>query len=417
MVEVATIFSMFGKKKIVLVVSAFVAATILVGGSFFWGIQVGKKMPQTLIVQGVKDIESPEIVSADFGSFWQAWKFINDNYLRNKDITTQEKLYGAVGGLVRSLKDPNSVFFSPEENTRFQQDIQGSFSGIGAELGIRENQLVIIAPLKDTPASRAGLKPGDQILKVNTTSTDGMTIDKAVNFIRGPENTEVILTIFRKGWEKPQEIKIVRAPIVAPTLDYEMKNGNIAYIQIHSFNANVNFLFYRAAFQALSGGARGIVLDVRNDPGGYLDVAVDLAGWFLPRGTLIVKEASRGGTAKEFRAAGNAALVDLPVVVLINSGSASASEILAGTLRDNRGAKLVGEQSFGKGTVQQLETLKDGSLIKITIANWVLPKGQILEGTGLRPDIEVKKMDQDIENKRDPQLEKALEIIQGQVSR
>jgi len=408
---------MFNKRKIVLVVSAFVTATVLVGGSFFWGIQVGKKMPQTLIVQGAKDIEPPETVSADFGSFWQAWKFINDNYLRNKDITTQEKLYGAIGGLVRSLEDPNSVFFSPEENTRFQQDIQGSFSGIGAELGIRKDQLVIIAPLKGTPASRAGLEPGDQILKINTTSTDGITIDKAVNFIRGPENTEVILTIFRKGWEKSREIKIIRAPIVAPTLDYEMKNGNIAYIQIHSFNANVNFLFYRAAFQALSEGARGIVLDVRNDPGGYLDVAVDLAGWFLPRGTLIVKETSRGGTAKEFRAAGNAALADLPVIVLINPGSASASEILAGTLRDNRGVKLVGEQSFGKGTVQQLETLKDGSLIKITIANWVLPKGQILEGTGLKPDIEVKKTDQDIENKRDPQLEKALEIIQGQIGR
>ncbi|RJQ30004.1 S41 family peptidase [Candidatus Parcubacteria bacterium] len=404
------------KKKVLLGVGSLLLLGGVAAGSFIFGTEIGSKYPQELVIRGVSGTETPDGVQGDFGVFWQAWHFINENYLRNEKITDQEKVYGAVRGLVGSLGDPNSVFFSPEEGSKFREDIQGSFSGIGAELGIRNERLTVIAPLKDTPASRAGLLPGDQIFKINSTSTDGITVEKAVTLIRGPENTPVTLSILRKGWEGPQDITIVRAPIIVPTIDFEMKDENIAHFQIHSFNSNVNILFYRAAFEALSAGARGIILDVRGNPGGFLDTAVDLAGWFLPRGKLVVKEATREGTAKEFYASGNSAFADFPVVVLINQGSASASEILAGTLRDNRNVKLVGEQSFGKGTVQQLETLKDGSSLKITIADWVLPKGGALEGVGLRPDIEVERTDEDIQKERDPQLEKALELVRQEIN-
>jgi carboxyl-terminal processing protease len=405
------------KKRIILIALCIFIAAGLIAGSFFWGAKFGSQVPKNVVVRGVTNLESSTGASIDFGTFWQAWQLIDDRYLNNKNISTQEKVYGAIGGLVASLKDPHTEFFTPEEGKKFQQDVQGNFSGIGAELAIKNNQLVIIAPLKDSPASRAGLQAGDQIVKINATSTDGLGIDKAVSFIRGPENTEVVLTIFRKSWEKPKEIKITRAQIVAPTLDFEMKDGTIAYLRIYSFNANVESLFYQSIVKALTGGVQGIVLDLRNDPGGYLDVAVDLAGWFLPRGTLVVKEAYRDGSSEDYRAQGNAALVDIPIVVIVNQGSASASEILAGTLRDNRKAKIIGEQSFGKGTVQELKDLSDGSSMKLTVAHWVLPNGRVLEGGGLTPDIEVKRTDDDVQNQRDPQLERALQVIKQEINR
>ena len=286
---------------------------------------------------------------------------------------------------------------SPKKNEKFQEDIQGNFGGIGAEIGVKKNQLMVIAPLKDTPASRAGLKSGDKIFKINATSTEGMAVDEAVQLIRGPKKSEVILTIFRDGWDQTQDFKIIRDTILIPTLDYSMKDDNIAYFQLYSFNANAEQLFYQSVAKALlSEGARGMILDLRDNPGGYLDVAVNLAGWFVPRGTLVVKEESSAGVLQELKASGNAALVKFPVVVLINGGSASASEILAGALRDNI-------------------PLRDNSYLKLTIAHWVLPSGKILENGGLDPDIEVKRTDDDIKNERDPQLDKAMEVLKSEI--
>ena len=255
------------------------------------------------------------------------------------------------------------------------------------------------------------------ILSINSTSTEGMNVDEAVRFIRGPKNTQVTLTILREGWDKPKDFKITRDTITVPTLDFTMKGRDIAYVQLYTFNANADYLFYNAVSKAISNSAKGMILDLRNDPGGYLDVAVDLGGWFFPKNTLVVKEESRNGGGDELRANGNAALANLPVVVLINGGSASASEILAGALRDNRKIKLIGEKSFGKGTVQQLIPMPDGSTIKLTIAHWVLPSGKILENGGLIPDIEVKMSDDDMKNKKDPQLDKAIEVIKEEIAK
>lgn len=405
------------KRKILITAIVIVFGFAALFSAYRYGFERGTAFPKTIKVEGVSNMESKQSVAADFGTFWQAWQLINSEYLNNTKISDTEKVHGAINGLTEALKDPYSTFFDPQDNQKFQQDIQGNFGGIGAEIGAKNSQILIIAPLKDTPASRAGLQASDKILKINGTSTEGMTIDQAVNLIRGPAGTPVTLTILRASWDAPKDIKITRAIISAPTLDYEMKDGNIAYVQLYSFNANAESLFYKAMLAALSKNAQGVVLDLRNDPGGYLDVAVDLAGWFVPRGKPVVKEVFRNGDEQKFTASGNEALVHMPVVVLVNSGSASAAEILAGTLRDNRQAKLVGEQSFGKGTVQQLEELNDGSSLKLTIAHWVLPSGTVFENGGLKPDIEVKLTDDDITKKRDPQLDKALQLIKSEIAR
>jgi carboxyl-terminal processing protease len=385
---------------------------LLMGGGYAWGYQSGRQVPETVIVKGVTNATGT--VPVDFGTFWQAWKLIDDEYLKSSGTKAQEKVYGAVEGLVGSLGDPHSQFFPPQENNKFQEDIQGNFGGIGAELGMRKGQIVIIAPLKGTPAERIGLQAGDIILKIGTSTTDGFTIDDAVNRIRGPQGTEISLTIFRESLDAPKEYKIVRATIEVPTLDVEMK-GDVAYIQLYSFNGRADTLFAQAAAKLVNQRVKGIVLDLRNDPGGYLEVAVNIAGWLVPRGKVVVSEARKTGTPEELLAQGNGALANVPIVVLVNAGSASASEILAGALRDIRGVKLVGETSFGKGTVQQLFPLRDGSSLKLTIAHWVLPSGHILDNGGLKPDIEVKPTDDDLKNKRDPQLEKALETVRAQM--
>lgn len=378
--------------------------------SFRAGESYGSNRPKNIVIQGVENMSSSSTTNADFSTFWQTWKLIDDNYLKAGDVNSQERVYGAIKGLVGSLGDPHSEYFPPTESKKFQEDIQGNFGGIGAELGSRQNQIVVIAPLKGSPAAKAGLRSGDLILKVNASSTEGMQIDEVVNWIRGKKGTEINLTILRENTQEPMEVKIVRDNIEVPTLDYTIENG-IAHVRLYSFNSNAEQEFYNAYLDMAKQGARGMILDLRDDPGGYLEVAVDLAGWFVPKGEVVVSEAGRNGVNEQFKASGNEALKDFPVVVLINQGSASAAEILAGALRDIRGVKMIGEQSYGKGTVQQLLDLKDGSSVKLTIAHWVMPKGQVLEGTGIKPDYEVKMTEDDYKNNKDPQLDKAREVL------
>jgi len=390
----------------------------LLGSGFFLGFNLGKKTSKIINVRGIANIDNK--TSADFGIFWETWSAIHQNYLRDSEVPEKERVYGAVQGLVRSLGDPYSEFFKPEDAKKFEEDISGSFGGIGAEIGSKDGFIVIVSPLKNSPAERAGLKPGDKILMINSTSTEGMSVVEAVKLIRGEVGTEVKLTILREKEEKPKEIKITREIIQVPTLDYEVKDG-ILIVKLYSFNTNAEELFYKAVVDGfLRQKAQGLVLDLRNNPGGFLDVAVDLAGWFLKKGTLVVKEVTRekNNGGNNHLAKGNGALKDIPVVVLVNKGSASASEILAGALQIQRGVKLVGEETFGKGTVQRLIKLSDGSSLKITVANWVLPNGQILEGNGLKPDIEVKTNNEEQDSKdtkNDPQLQKALEVVKEEI--
>lgn len=407
----------FGKKALEIGV-ATILGIVLLGSGFWLGWGAGRRYPTNITVTGIANVGVPSstgVSAADFSAFWEAWQLINDDYLNNPSTTNQEKVYGAINGLVDSLNDPYSEFFNPQDNQQFQQDITGDFGGIGAELGADTNgNIVIVAPLKGTPAEQAGLKPKDWIVGINGTSTDGMTVDQAVDLIRGPEGTKVTLSILRAGWSAPKDFTIMRAIIQVPNVDFEMLPGGIAHITLNEFTQDADTAFYQSLVKALSDNTTGIVLDLRDDPGGYLEVAVDIAGYFLKPGTLIVKEVGRAVPEQDFTAQGNGALANFPMVVLVNGGSASAAEILAGALRDDRAIPLVGEKTFGKGTVQELEPLPDGSAIKLTVAHWVLPSGRILDHDGLEPDYNVTSTASTTSGE-DPQLVKAVQVLQTEI--
>jgi len=394
---------------------SIIIAVALSGGGFYFGYQQGIKKPQTVVIRGVANLEEGKLEAIDFSLFWDVWQTIKDKYVEADKIDNQTLFYGAVSGLLGALKDENSVFFPPTDAQKFNEDISGEFGGIGAEIGTRNNQLVIIAPLKNTPAERAGLRALDKILKVDDTVTANLTTDEAVKLIRGQKGTTVILTILRNGWDKPKEISIIRDTIQVPTLDWEIKENNIAYIHLYNFYEKAPFLFYQAAVEIAFKNPKGIILDLRNNPGGFLDAAINLTGWFLKPGQTVVSEEFRSDKKQVFTSYGNGLFKDVPIVILINEGSASASEILDGALRDNRSVKLIGKKSFGKGTVQELEPLKDGSSIKITVAHWRMPGGGLIEKNGLDPDYEVGLTDEDFKANRDPQLEKAMEVLKSEI--
>lgn len=393
-------------KKFIITISIILALTACLGLGFYIG---GKSIPSRELIEGLINKELGKPQGLDFSLFWDTWNVIEEKYAGRLELNRQGMIYGAISGMVKSLDDPYSVFMNPEDSHRFLEDIKGSFEGIGAEIGIKNGVLTVIAPLEGTPAKRAGLKARDKIIKIDDTLTAELTLDKAVNLIRGPKGTKVVLTIIRAGESK--EIEIIRGIIDIPEVRWELKEEDIAYIDIFHFSEEVSREFTKVAVEVLASNARGIVIDLRNNPGGYLERAVDIAGWFLEKGKVVVIEDFGNDKKKEYRTHGNARLKDFPLVVLINQGSASASEILAGALRDNKAVKLVGEKSFGKGSVQQLEKLKGGASLKITIAKWLTPKGISIMDEGLEPDIKVELTQEDFDNNRDPQLEKAIKIL------
>ncbi len=353
----------------------------------------------------------------NFSLFWEAYKEIQDKFVDPAKIDTQKIIYGAIGGMIKSLDDPYTTFFNPEDTKKFKEDITGRFEGIGIEIGKKDGQLQVIAPLEGTPAQRAGLKAGDKILQINHESTVDLTIDEAVDRIRGPQGTKVVLTITREGLESTKDIEITREVIQinALSLDFrDFNNRRMAIVKINQFSEQAGFEFAKAARNIIDNDPHGIILDLRNNPGGYLEISQEIAEWFLSPGSIVTIEDFGGKEERiEYKTSDNARLIDYPVVVIINQGSASASEILAGALRDNREIKLVGEKSFGKGSIQELAELQDGSFLKITVANWLTPKGELITGKGLEPDIQVGLSDEDFNQGKDPQLDKAIEIIQG----
>ncbi len=421
MSKIKKIFKTIIKNQWVRLGIATIIVAIIAIEAFYIGYNKGVKNPETILVRGVANIDEGKPDAIDFTTFWQSWKILKEKYVDTGKINNQTLIYGAISGLFESLKDPNTVFMPPSDAKKFNEEISGEFSGVGMEIGIRNEQLVIIAPLKDTPAERAGLKAGDKIIKIDDKVSIEMAVDEAVKIIRGPRGTTVVLTIQRNGWSEPKEFSITRDTIQIPTIDFEMlalsetEGKDIAYFHLYNFYENAPFLFYQSAIKAAMQNPKGVILDLRNNPGGYLEAAVNLAGWFLEPGDLVVSEEFGSGEKEEFKANNSGFFKDLPVVVLINEGSASASEILAGALRDNRGIKLIGKKSFGKGTVQELEQLRDGSSIKITVAHWLMPNGGLIEKNGITPDYEVNITEEDIKAGRDPQLEKAMEVLKSQL--
>lgn len=367
------------------------------GGNSFWNILNKENKSKT-----EKDV--------DFGVFWEAWKKVEDKY-KLEPLDYKKMVYGAVSGMVDSLEDPYTVFFTPEDREMFEQDMKGSFSGIGAEIGFRDKFLTIIAPLKGSPAEKSGLLSGDKILKVDETEILGMNIDEAVSIIRGEKGTKVKLLISRDGLDELKEIEVTRDVIKIETVEWELKGGNIAYIRISQFKEETADEFNNQINNILVSDPAGVIVDLRNDPGGYVNILEDVAGRFLNRGDVIFTEDYGNGKKEVYKAKGDNKFKDIPVVILINEGSASASEIFAGALKDNNGAKLVGKTTFGKGLVQEMQSLEDGSALKITVARWLTPSGIDINKEGIKPDYEVEMTLEDYENNKDPQLEKAMELL------
>ena len=359
-----------------------------------------------------------DIVSApsekDLAEFWEVWRLIEERHPNSADFNSKEKMWGAIEGLVGSLDDPYTVFLPPEENEDLNIDLKGEFSGVGMEVGMRDEGLVVIAPLKDSPAEKAGMLPGDVILKIDDTLTSELTVDEAVDLIRGERGTPVRITIFRKGDTETKEVTIVRDTITIPVLETEYREADkIFVIRLFSFGEDSNEEFEKALGQFADSGSKKLILDVRSNPGGFLGSAIDISSWFLENGkTIVIEEGKTEDYNKTYKSRGHFLEGDYEMVILVNGGSASASEILAGALQEHKKAKLVGEQTFGKGSVQELVPMAGGTALKITVAQWLTPNGVSISKEGLKPDVVVEfDAEKFAKDKTDNQFEEAVKIL------
>ena len=353
----------------------------------------------------------------DMAPFWEVWKLLSEKYVATHStstISSQDKIWGAIEGLTDSLGDPYTVFMPPTQAEDFKQDISGNFEGIGMEVGIKDNTLSVVSPLKGSPAEKVGIKTGDKIIMINSTIANNLSVDQAVKLIRGPKGTAVKISVLRDGQNKPLEFSVTREIINIPSVKTDIK-GNVFIISLFNFYAESRGQFREALKEFIKSKKTKLIIDLRGNPGGFLDAAVDMASWFLPMGKVIVREdfgAKSGEPEKVYRSKGYDIFTDkLKLVILVNEGSASASEILAGALQENGKAKLIGTKTFGKGSVQELISVAGNSSLKVTVARWLTPTGKSISDTGIMPDYVVKITETDIKAGKDPQMEKALEIL------
>lgn len=391
-----------------------VVSILLTVGVFGAGIYMGySRRPEIDKITSVVNKNTAVETTADFSAFWKAWNILKEKSIYSNDITDEDRLWGAISGLASASGDEYTTFFNPEDNKLFKAEIKGSFSGIGAEIGMKDKILTIIAPLKNTPAFYAGVQKGDKILKINDKSTTDISVDAAINLIRGEKGTSVTLTILRNGENKTRDIKIIRDTIEVPAIETEIISDNIFVIKFYSFSENSDKAFAKALQEFSESGLHKLVLDLRGNPGGYLDIAINIGSWFIDEGKVIVSEDfGANHKAISYRSHGPRVFNDkLQFIVLVDGGSASASEILAGALKEHGIATIVGEKTFGKGSVQELVDITSETSIKITVAKWLTPNGISISSGGLEPDIVVPFTLKDLEAKIDPQMNKAVEIL------
>lgn len=398
------------KRFVAISVSLLIAALLFLSGVYF-GFQNRPEVDKITTLFG-KEEGMP--AGVDFSPFWRTWLILNQKFVTtNGQIEDEDKVWGAIKGLVDSYGDPYTVFMPPTEATMFEEDIRGNFSGVGMEIGMKEEILTVISPLKDTPAYRAGIKAGDQIIKIDDTITSGLSVDEAVRLIRGEKGTKVRLTLVHAGSTEPIEITVVRDTITIPTINTELRADGIFVISLYNFSSVSPGLFRDALRQFIESNSNKLLLDLRGNPGGFLEAAIDMASWFLPSGKIVVRE-DFGGKQEEqsYRSKGYDIFNEnLKMIILVNEGSASASEILAGALQEHKVAKLVGEKTFGKGSVQELVKITSDTSLKVTIAKWLTPNGRSISKEGLDPDYVVKISKEDVEKGRDPQMDKAIQLL------
>lgn len=395
-----------------IVVTFFLIVFALVGG-----IYIGfKNKYLSNQVGGTGNANMPESIRNEqaFEQFYEVWNILEEKHPYGMDTSTEDKMWGAISGLVDSLEDPYTVFLPPAENEDFNIDLRGEFSGVGMEVGMREEGLTVISPLKGSPAEEAGILPGDLIIKIDETITNDLDVDSAVDLIRGERGTPVVVTILRKDEESTREITIVRDVIKIPIIETEyLEEDKIFVIRLFSFNENSEIKFEEALTEFANSKSKKLILDLRNNPGGFLSSAIDISSWFLPEGEVVVIEKGKEEKYnRTYESYGHSLSGKYEMVILVNGGSASASEILAGALQEHKRATLVGTQTYGKGSVQELIAMKKNTSLKITIAEWLTPNGVSISKEGLTPD-KVVEFDAEkfAEDKTDNQMFEAIKIL------
>lgn len=390
--------------------------TFLIGwqlGGYQLKLKTDNSVPQVNFINQNVPADKSEV---DFKLFWDTWNLVSQEYVDKKAIDPQKMFYGAIQGMVAAVGDPYTVFLPPEQQKATTEELGGSFEGVGMQLGFnKDKRLVVLAPLKDTPAFKAGVQAGDIIVKISDKDATNISIPDAVNLIRGQKGTEVSLELYHDGDDKTKTVSLKRDTIVVKSVEFSQKTTpqgkRVAYIQLTRFGERTFDEWSEAVSAALATAPQGVVLDVRNNPGGYLDGAVYIGSEFIPNGDVVIWENSKG-EKNGLKVNRQGKLLQVPLVVLINKGSASASEIVAGAIQDTKRGKLVGDQSFGKGTIQDTKDLPGGTGIHITTAKWLTPLGRWIHNIGLTPDVKIVPTDEQLKDlTHDVQLEKALEEL------
>jgi carboxyl-terminal processing protease len=379
-----------------------------VAGIFVFGVAVGQGRVSfgNKFVGQSRNTKLPN--DLDYSSVETVYDTLRASY--DGELKEDKILDGIKAGLAEATGDPYTEYMNADAAQQFKDDLNGTFSGIGAELGKEKDFIVIVSPIAGFPAEKAGLKPKDIVTEINGESAYNLTITEAVTKIRGEKGTEVTLKVIRDQ-KQELEFKIVRETIKIPSVESEILEGNIGYLKISRFSEDTVQLSREAANKFEQANVKGVILDVRSDPGGLLDASISVASIWLPKGKTVLQEKRGEVVIRTYTASGGAILEGVPTVVLINGGSASASEIVAGALKDNKAAAIIGEKSFGKGSVQQLEQLRSGGVLKVTIARWYTPGGKNIDKEGITPDQEIKRSEDDITANRDPQKDKAIELL------
>lgn len=394
-----------------------IVALLAGGGGYWWGTREVKLVfDKRLKLEVVNRLAPEQYQNVDFSLFWEVWQKLENDYLDSDRIKPDQMVYGAISGMTASLQDPYTVFLPPRQNQQAKEDLNGEFGGVGIQLGYIKRQLAVMAPLEGHPAKKAGVKAGDLIIHIKDEEkgvdqdTGGLSLPEAVTLIRGKKGTKVTLTLVHEKEEEPVEIEMVRDTITIPSVEVEfLEDGKVAWLKLHRFGENTDDEWLAVVDKIVNQKTKvvGVVLDLRDNPGGYLAGSVFVGSEFIKDGVIVQQQGKT--TTETFSVNRRGKLTDIPVVVLVNKGSASASEITAGALRDRLGVKLVGETTFGKGTVQTAEDLRGGAGIHITVARWLLPGGGRIPDDGLEPAIVVED-DKDTAD-RDEQLEKAVEVL------
>jgi carboxyl-terminal processing protease len=396
------------------IIGVIVLMALLFTGGYLLGKSNAVAEPAAVILNS-KD----NTVTADMAPFWKAWKLLDERFApagtTTEPITADKKVWSAIEGLASAYGDPYTVFFPPKESKMFEEEIRGSFGGVGMEIGIQDDALTVIAPIKNSPAEKAGIKSGDKILTINEKPASKMSTEEAVGLIRGEEGTQVTVLFYRPSTKEELSKILTRAAIEIPTIDTEMRSDGVFVIKLYNFSAVSPNLFRNALRQFVESKSDKLVLDLRGNPGGYLEAAIDMASWFLPSGKVVVTEDF--GSKKDpivYRSKGYDVFNDnLKFTILVDKGSASAAEILAGALQQQGKAKLVGENTFGKGSVQELVSVTSDTSLKVTVAHWLTPNGTSISKGGLKPDIEVKVTAENTKNGNDPAMNRAVEYLKG----